>query len=219
MNNDIIITMSDFNNTEKELTNWIDGVERYLSGEDIILQSSSWEDAKEMARKHIEKRKAGPLLNNDFFYFDSNGEIMWQEYQFLFLCQYIEFKLAEYIFTLFKKNKVNPEYLEELKKNKKINTERALSPERMLSPASLIIDLGYSLGGLIEIIKEKTIDFDTKQDILIELDKFNSDRISFVHHAFTSNKKTDSKTMKEIMSDGKNTGLKIITILNATYLI
>lgn len=188
---------------------WAYSFDRYRNAK-YILDSESWKDAQDKINKsnNIDKIEK----NDEFFYYDSNGTILWNEYKFLFLCQFLEFRTAELISSLQGKRKIKPEFILKCKKNKKADLDRAKKDTRIMSPASLISDLGYTLGNLIDILDNKTEDFNNKVKILEKLNKFNSYRVSFIHHSFNTNKKIGDINLREIVFKGNDLGKEILKL-------
>jgi hypothetical protein len=71
---------------------------------------------------------------------------------------------------------VHQESILELQRHHKANQEQAKKSHRVTSPASLLVDFGYTFGRLIEILDEQARTFLGKDKLLGELKSFNRDR-------------------------------------------
>lgn len=181
--------------------------ERYTFS-DYILSSESWNEAQGKINNIIKSRKERG--NNTILYYDIDDNTLWIEYKFIFLCQFIEFRTAELFCNLNEKKKVNKDFISKLKSKSRANKERRNSDNRILSPASLISDLGFNFGDLIDILNKETDEFDNKNIILKKLKKFNGYRISFVHNSFNTKKKIGYSNLKKIITDGTILGKSIL---------
>jgi hypothetical protein len=192
----------------KATISWAQAIERYFEIEKIILYSNSWKEAEEEIEKiRTNNKKRG----YEMIYYGDNS-ILWKEYQFLLFCQLIEYKLAELMTLLYKRGLIKLEFIEKLKKNKKIDKQKISSDIRIISADSLIADLGYTLGELIEIINNNCKDFILKDTFIHNLNDFNKHRISFIHHSFTTDKKAGLLSLEEILGKGKDSGTNILRI-------
>ncbi|MGA6971572.1 MAG: hypothetical protein WBY93_08080 [Candidatus Binatus sp.] len=157
------------------------GFERYAFGPKFVLESDSWLEAEQKVNDFLKRRNARSEEPSPYF---EAGKTFWREYQFLFLCQTIEFKLTEVIEHLRVAGKLKAEFLATLRQNPKVDPERAKSDRRLVSPASLLEDFGYGLGGLVQIIEKEALPFEGKDSLLAELKALNKDRVKFIHHSF-----------------------------------
>ncbi len=199
-------------NNVKDALNWAQGFERYTNSK-YILDSSSWEEAQNKIDNILNVEKARG--NHTVLYYEVEDNTLWNEYRFLFLCQFLEFKTAEFFSKLEGEGKVKQEFILKLKKDKKANTERASSADnkRILSPASLISDLGFNLGDLVVELERSTSNFGNKEKLLNCLKKFNVHRISFTHHSFNTKKKAGDINLKDIILTGTKSGNEALKFL------
>lgn len=160
-----------------------DGLGKYVFGPNIILKLSSFD---EVVLKIDEKTEEIRGRGNDIrgFYY-RNGRL-WLEVQLLFMCQFVEFRIAEFISSLYRKNLVKIEYIDELLKNKKIDNERKSSRHRLISPKVLLGLLPYTLGMLKDVLRDKTLDFRGKSKLCRNVNDFNGYRIDFIHKSFSN---------------------------------
>jgi hypothetical protein len=193
----------------RHLESFVHSHQRYAAAFDI-LESKSFCEA--LGKINYNARSVVSSKKYKVYYYDENT--LWDEYRFLFLCQFLEFKLAE-IFTS-RKVIVKKEFILKLKANKKANPDRVASEnnDRILSPASLLFDFGYNLGGLIEILRNNTDNFVTKQKLLEKLTEFNKFRVSFTHHSFTTDKKLGRVSLGSVIAGGIKSGIKALKMLN-----
>jgi len=200
-------------NNTKDTLNWAQASERYNNA-NYIFNSKSQKEAQEKIDCMLRKRKERGDYN--VLYYEIGKEILWNEYQFLFMCQFLEFKTAELFYKLDKKGKVKEDFISSLKIKPKANIERANSKggERILSPASLLYDFRCNFGCLIELLDNKTFDFSNKNELLKKLRKFNQFRIGFTHHSFNSNKGAGNFNLKEIISNGVKLGKESLICLD-----
>ncbi|HEY6421475.1 MAG TPA: hypothetical protein VIX59_20960 [Candidatus Binataceae bacterium] len=104
-----------------DLAKFAIGFERYALGQQFVLESESWQEAEDKIKRLLAARKARDEIS---LYFEAD-RTLWREYQFLFLCQIIEFKLAEFIDHLRGGEKLKAEFIAELQNNAKADPERA----------------------------------------------------------------------------------------------
>ena len=197
-------------NTPEQILSWAQSSERYRTA-GLILDSKSFEEAQSKIDQNLVKRKERG--DNNLIYYEIADHALWNEYQFFFLCQFLEFKTAE----LFSKPelKTKPAFILQLKEEKKANSDRvsAVGGKRILSPASLISDLGFNLGDLIVALEKETDNFNGKEGLISKLKDFNRYRVSFVHHSFNTNKKTKNCSIKEVVSQGIVLGKEVLKLL------
>jgi hypothetical protein len=177
------------------------GFERYYYGRKVVLESESFEDANKKIKNLIDSR--GGTGQRRRFYYSEGGSLLWSEYQFLFLCQLIEFKTAEAISVLAKVQLVSPELVEHLKQGKRANPERSKSPQRLVSPASLLGDFQFNLGKLAKIIDSDVRPFQGKKRLLSRLKAFNRERNTFIHRSFNNSPKSPSECITHGLFIGK----------------
>jgi len=166
---------------DKDVGKFATGFERYAFAKEFVLGSESWQKAEEKVKIYLANRKA--LSDVPSLYFEA-GVTFWREYQFLFLCQFVEFKLTELIERVRVAGKLKPEFVEKLKKHRKADPRRVKDARRIISPASLLEDIGFTFGGLINIIENQTLPFNEKDSLLKELNIFNKNRVKFIHLSF-----------------------------------
>lgn len=69
------------------------GFQRYSFGPGFVLESNSWQEAEEKINGFLDRRqKNSPGAAS---YYSEGGIILWREYQLLFMCQFVEFRVAE----------------------------------------------------------------------------------------------------------------------------
>ncbi len=190
----------------------MNGFERYFLGKEIILDSESWQSAQTKIREIFERRRSWG--SDVVIYYDEAGTILWQEYQFLFLCQFLEFRLTEFLSKLARCGKIKGTFLERLRKSPKADAKRAENIPRLLSPASLLVDLGYTLGGLITILSRNTLGFEGKSELLDQLETFNRSRVSFIHLSFNGHNRVGDKRIEEVIHNGLQVGAQILNFLD-----
>jgi hypothetical protein len=191
--------MSNDDFDDKTVKKFAIGFQRYAFGPEFVLESDTWPEAEEKIEKFLAAWKAHGDKPSP--YYEAN-KTLWQEYQFLFLCQIVEFKLTELIERLRVAGTLKPEFLSTLQKKPKADPERAKDDRRIVSPASLLGDLGYTLGGLIKMIEDETIDFEHKDSLLAELKQFNEDRVKFIHLSF-GGKESAGTDIADALQSGK----------------
>lgn len=184
---------------DNDLKKFAIGFERYAFAQKFVLESESWQQAEEKVKKYLTDRKA--LSEEASSYFEA-GVTFWREYQFLFLCQIVEFKLTELIERVRFTGKLKPEFLEGLKKRPKADPERAKDVRRLISPASLLEDFGFTFGGLVNIIENETLPFNEKDSLLKELNAFNKSRVKFIHLSF-GGRKSAGTDISDALQSGK----------------
>src|SRR5208282_1459414 len=185
---------------DNDLVKYAVGFERYAFGPRFVLESESWQEAEEKIKKYLAARKAHGDETSRSYY--EVGRTLWREYQFLFLCQIVEFKLAELIDRLRGAGKLKVEFVTKLQGDPKADPERAKNVSRLTSPASLLEDFGYGLGRLVAIIEGETLTFDQRDEMLEELKAFNKDRVRFIHHSF-GGKETAGTDIADALRSGK----------------
>jgi hypothetical protein len=190
----------------------ISGFERYAFGKDFILESDSWIQAQAKIRHVLAGRKE--IGVEVAFYYDGDGAILWREYQFLFLCQLLEFRLAEFLSHLATQGKIVGAFLKRLQKSQKADPKRAKKVTRLMSPASLLVDFGYALGSLIVILSKQSLDFANKANLIEQLEAFNRNRISFIHHSFNTKNKAKTVGVRETLDLGLQKGVELLALLD-----
>jgi hypothetical protein len=184
---------------DKALLKFAIGFERYAFGAGFVLESESWKEAEAKIKDYLAARKTHG--GEASLYFEPD-KTLWREYQFLFLCQLVEFKLAELIDRLRRAGNLKTEFITKLQESPKANRERARKVSRLTSPASLLEDFGYGLGQLTAIIRDETLPFDQRDCLLEELNEFNKDRVKFIHHSF-GGKETAGTDIVDALRSGK----------------
>lgn len=172
--------MKNNTNEDNDLVKFAVAFERYVFGQRFVLESESWQDAEEKIKDFLAARKA---RDGVALYYEVD-RTLWREYQFLFLCQIIEFTLAELIGRLHGAGSLKAEFIAELQNHSKADPERAREVSRLTSPAALLEDFGFGLGRLVKIVEDKTLPFEQRDSVLEELKSFNRDRVKFIHHSF-----------------------------------
>ena len=169
----------------KELAGGAQGFERYAFGPRFILKSSSWRDAAEKIAAFLVRRES---YDSDAVesYYSEGADVLWREYQLLFMCQLLEFRLASFIGDLHRRKRLRKKYVAGLMKHRRANAERAKKPERLVSPRSLLVDIGLPLGELVKVVREQTLRFHKRAELLRKLDRFTNFRNAFIHHSFSS---------------------------------
>lgn len=157
-----------------------EGFNKYTIGRDIVLNSQNYYDAQQKIERYIKQKKTG----DEGFYYKKNR--LWEEHQFLFLAQLIEFRTADFIGNLYRRKKIRSEYLKKLKNNKKIISNKISKPNEIFSPYTLLVVLGMNLGELINIIERQSINFKGKQSLIKKLNFFKKQRNIFIHHSLSS---------------------------------
>jgi hypothetical protein len=196
-----------------EALNWAQAFERYINAENI-LGSTSWKEARDKIDRILDARtKRG---DGNILYYDIADNTLWNEYKFMFLCQLVEFKTAELFYRLEKDGKIKPEAISELRTHKKADPDRSAAEDNghILSPASLISDIGDTLGNLINRLNQSSCDFENKDKLLSLLNEFNKYRVSFTHHSFSTKKKTGSINLREVVIVGTKLGKEVLNYLN-----
>ena len=186
------------------------GSERYIFA-DHILDSQSWQEAENKIQERLNKRK--DRGDDNVLYYGLTSNTLWDEYKFLFLCQFIEYRIAELLSKLEGEEKVKPEFISTLKEHKRADYKRAKESRRIMSPASLVSDLGFTLGQLVKIVKDQTFDFDGKIDLLSKLEDFNKYRVSFMHHSFSTKKKVGETSLSSVILYGTMSGKDLLSFL------
>ena len=190
----------------------ISGFERYAFGKDFILESDSWAQARVKIKHFLAgRREIGAHVAS---YYDDADAILWREYQFLFLCQLLEFRLAEFLSHLTMQGKITDSFLRKLQKSPKADSERKTRIARLMSPASLLVDFGCTLGGLIAVLCKESLDFVDRAKLLKELTGFNRNRVSFIHHSFNTKNKAGGAGLREILDLGLQRGIEILALLD-----
>jgi hypothetical protein len=77
----------------------------------------------------------------------------------------LEFRIAELTSHLQSLGYLDETFIEKLQRNPRADPERAKKPRRLTSPASLLVDFGYTLGGLVNILDAQTTSFDRKMNV------------------------------------------------------
>lgn len=86
-----------------------------------------------------------------------------------------------------------------------------------MSPASLLADLGFTLGHLQKILDTQTREFDCKNDIVTALGEFNSGRVDFIHHSFSRHKRSDTATTGDLIvliAETLHRGKRVLTLID-----
>jgi hypothetical protein len=175
------------------------GFGRYAFGPRFVLESESWQEAEDKIKNFLADSKA---RGDEASLYYEVGRTLWREYQFLFLCQIVEFKLAELINRLRGAGKLKVEFVTALQADPKADPERAKEVSRLTSPTSLLEDFGYGLGRLVAIIDGESVPFDQRDEMLEELKAFNKDRVKFIHHSF-GGKETAGTDIADALRSGK----------------
>jgi hypothetical protein len=185
------------------------GLQRYMFGLDIVLESTSWRGAEEKIDHFFEYEWSGP---RSLSYYSEGSLVLWREYQLLFMCQFLEFRAAELIGHLYGIGCLKDQLLTKLSGKRKAKPERVKHPRRLVSPASLLVDLGVPLEGLIKIVEEDTLPFDRKDDIVTALLTFKSGRNDFIHHSFNREKKLTT-TSGDLVAETLQCGKRVLTLI------
>lgn len=152
---------------KNEFSNNSEGFNRYILGPEVVLNSRTRKEAIQKATQ-IRREYQFSDLNYPF-----TCPKMWKEYRFLFLCTFVEFKLAELIYK--KRKRIAGEYI----KNKKLQINKHFTPR------CLLIEKKCNLGKLIDII-DCHMKFKGKNKLVKRLRVFGKKRNAFVHHSFSS---------------------------------
>lgn len=119
------------------------GFERYAFGPNFVLESSSWNEADQKIAEFL-RRRAERSPEAAESYYSAGGEGLWREYQLLFMCQLVEFKVTEVISQLCERELLKADYIATLRSSPRADPERARDARRIVSPASLLVDFGLS---------------------------------------------------------------------------
>lgn len=186
---------------QKQRTDTGKGFTRYVFGERYILKSDSFEDSIKKIKEDKKKYE-----KDTFLYY--NEKTLWLEFQFLFMIQFVEHNTAEFIFDLAEKKKIEADkYFQKFKKERtKLDGERK-GTNREFSPNVLLVVLGYSLGRLLEIVRDCTKNFEGKNKIVEKLGTFNERRISFIHKSFSH-----STDITGVLDEGIKFGCEILSL-------
>jgi len=178
------------------------GFARYVFGERYILKSDSYEEAI----KKIREDKKSCEKDNLLYY---NKKSLWQEFQFLFMIQYIEHETGELISRLATNNKIKAtKYIQRLKYNSELDDKRK-GTNRAFSPYALAVLLNLSLGDLFKIVNKHTNNFKGKKRIVKELKAFKKYRNCFIHKAFSN-----STDITRVWDEGIKSGNKVLEYYN-----
>ncbi len=187
------------------------GFERYAFGPDFVLESESWQEAAEKIDSFLRRRTK---RSSEAVSYYSEGEfVLWREYQLLFMCQYLEFRITELIGHLHRSGQLQDEFVLSLTRHPKASPERSKDPQRLTSPASLLVDLGYNLGGLLSILEKQTLPFDRKSELLGALSTFNTGRNDFIHRSFSSGKKSRAATTAGLIGETLRCGKLVLALI------
>ena len=190
----------------------ISGFERYAFGKEFILESESWTEAQAKIGDFLARRKETGVEVAS--YYDEAGAILWREYQFLFVCQLLEFRLAEFLSHLTTQEKIADIFLKSLQKSPKADPKRAKKVARLMSRASLLVDFGCTLGSLIDVLAKETLEFENKAELIEKLRDFNRNRISFIHHSFNTKNKAKTAGLRETLDLGLQKGVEILALFD-----
>ena len=84
-----------------------------------------------------------------------------------------------------------------------------------MTPASLLVDFGYTLGNLIEeVLFKKTLEFTDKAELIEQLRDFNRNRISFIHNSFNAKNKAKTSGLRETLDLGLQKGIEILALFD-----
>ncbi len=188
------------------------GFERYTFGPDFVLGVSSWEVAARKVENFLRRRRE--LSPDTTSYYGAGINVLWREYQLLFMIQFLEFRLAELISDLATAEQVKAEYIERLRKSEKADAERVKKPRRLMSPASLLVDFGFTLGGLVNIIRNETLDFERKSDLIAAVNDFVLGRNDFIHRSFSGKRNASASAPSQAVAETLALGNRVLSIIN-----
>jgi hypothetical protein len=187
------------------------GFQRYSFGREFVLESESWREAEEKIDRFLQRRKESSP--GDISYYSDGGLVLWREYQLLFMCQFLEFRVAELIGHLHRLGYLKDEYVSTLSCSSKANAERVKDLHRLTSPASLLVDFGFNLGSLLNILENHTLPFGRKDELVTALQTFNSGRVAFIHHSFNSEKKSGTTTTRQLVAETLQRGKLVLRLV------
>lgn len=182
--------------------NFVYGMNRYLcSG--FVTDSESWEELFEKLRKY----NFQGFKNQSF-----------NEYKLFNLIIEIEYRLATILELFFKEDKLNKDgayvcVLETCKRYRALDREQAAkilkkemesNPKNLFSPHILFYIAGCSLGDILNIFDQYTIDFSHKDKIVKQLRGFNNKRNDFTHNLLSSRTNQHKLLLRALL-----TGMKL----------
>lgn len=189
------------------------GLSRYYDGPKIILENKSFKGAEKTINNEKEKwTKRYKLNHKHCYYYDK--KFLWEEFQILFLIQFVEFRLTEIISYLYNAGKIKPDYVDKMFEKAKKQGEK--NKNRIFSPRVILVIFKMSLGRMIdEIIKKNTSDFFRKTELLSMTKEFNNERCDFVHKSFNNCTDIDA-TIKLLDISGRDL-LRIFDSIEGHY--